>query len=237
MPVAILVIDCNSALQKRPQRSGIERRAQLGIVQRFGLVEQEPSIPIGRGDQRFARCRGQRQRPFQRFGPHQQLVQRRRIEPPQDQHLRSGEQRGVQREAGVFRGRADQRDRALFHERQEPVLLGAVEAVDLVHEQQRALAHLGCGFRFGEGLLEIGDTREHRADRHEPHPHGGGEQPRDGGLAGARRSPQDHAGKLARRDHSPDRPFGSGQVFLPDHVSQDARSQPVSQRRIFARLL
>ncbi|WP_409035240.1 replication-associated recombination protein A, partial [Novosphingobium sp.] len=47
---------------------------------------------------------------------------------------------GVEREAGVLGGRADQRYSAAFNERQKAILLGAVEAVDLVHEQQRAPA-------------------------------------------------------------------------------------------------
>ena len=52
---------------------------------------------------------------------------------------RSGEPGLVQLKRGVLRGGADQRDNAGLHHRQEPVLLRAVEAVDLVDEQQRPL--------------------------------------------------------------------------------------------------
>ncbi len=55
------------------------------------------------------------------------------------QHLRPGQKRGVQLEGGVLGGGADEQDGAVFHMRQEPVLLRLVEAVDLVDEQERAL--------------------------------------------------------------------------------------------------
>ena len=88
---------------------------------------------------------------------------------------------------------------------QEAVLLGAIEAVDLVDEQQGALAGLGHLARLGEDLLQVRDTREHRRQRHEAQADGVGEQAGDGGLAGARRPPQDHRRQLARRDHPADR--------------------------------
>ncbi|KKM84610.1 hypothetical protein LCGC14_1297350, partial [marine sediment metagenome] len=49
------------------------------------------------------------------------------------------EQSGREREAGVLGGGAHQRHRAALDDGQEAVLLRAVEAVDLVHEQQGAL--------------------------------------------------------------------------------------------------
>ena len=150
----------------------------------------------------------------------------------EDQHLRAAEQRGVELEAGVLGRRADQRHRAVLDKGQEAVLLGAVEAVDLVDEQQGSLAHPGRCPGFGEGLLEVGDAREHRADRGEAHAHRVGEQPGDAGLAGARRPPQDHRGQLAGRHHPPDRAFGSGQVLLADHLAERMRAQPVGERRV-----
>jgi hypothetical protein len=94
------------------------------------------------------------------LGAAQQFAQGGRIEPVQDQHLRPAEQRGVEREAGVFGGGADQRDRAVFHHGQEAILLRAVEAVDLVHEQQGAPPGQRHGFGLGEDFLEIGHARK-----------------------------------------------------------------------------
>ena len=53
--------------------------------------------------------------------------------------------------------------RAVFHDRQEAVLLGAVEAMDLVDEQQR-LAAVGAAqlARRLEHLLQVGDAGKHR---------------------------------------------------------------------------
>ena len=59
--------------------------------------------------------------------------------------------------------------------------------------------------RLGEHLLQIRDAREDRRDGDEAHADRVGEQPRDRGLAGAGRPPEDHRGELARRHHPPDR--------------------------------
>ena len=52
------------------------------------------------------------------------------------QHPSARQQSSIELEGRVLRRRADQNDRAVFHDRQEAVLLGAVEAMDLVDEQQ-----------------------------------------------------------------------------------------------------
>ena len=58
----------------------------------------------------------------------------------EDHDLAAGEQRAVQLEGRVLGRGADQDDVAGFDVRQEDVLLRAVEAVDLVEEEDRALA-------------------------------------------------------------------------------------------------
>ena len=154
------------------------------------------------------------------------------VEPAQDQHLAARQERGVEFEARVLGGRADQRDGAVLDVRQEAVLLGAVEAVDLVHEQQGLLPGAGGGARLGENLLEVGDAGEHRRDRDEAQADGIGEQPRDAGLAGAGRPPQDHRGETAGGDHAPDRAVGAGQMLLADDLVEAARPQAVGERRV-----
>ena len=84
------------------------------------------------------------------------------VEPPQDQHLAARQERGVDLEARIFGRRSDQRDGAVLDVGKEAVLLRAIEAMDLVHEQQGLLARAGGGARFGEYLLEIGDSRKDR---------------------------------------------------------------------------
>ena len=56
------------------------------------------------------------------------------------EHLAAREQRRVDRERRVLGGGADQRDRARLDVGQEGVLLRLVEAVDLVDEEDGALA-------------------------------------------------------------------------------------------------
>src|SRR3546814_14545998 len=62
--------------------------------------------------------------------------------------------------------------------------------VNLIDEEQGALARRRHLLGIGEGLSEIGDAREDRRQRCEAHTHGFGEQPRDRRLAGARRPPE-----------------------------------------------
>jgi hypothetical protein len=61
-------------------------------------------------------------------------------QPLEHDDATAGEQRGVELERRVFGRRADEHDVAALDVGQEGVLLGAIEAVDLVDEEQRALA-------------------------------------------------------------------------------------------------
>ena len=70
----------------------------------------------------------------------QDLRDRVLVERLEEKHPGTGQERGVQLEGRVLGGGADQRDGAVLHHGQEGIELGAVEAVDLVHEEQRALA-------------------------------------------------------------------------------------------------
>ena len=232
MPVAVLVIDRHAALQEAAEARRIERFCELRIVERLGLPEQEPSVAIGLRDQSGAGFGSEGEGAFEAFRLLKKGFERGFVEPVQHQNLRAGKQRGVQGEARVLGGRAHQCHHAPFHVGKEAVLLGAVEAVDLVHEQQGLAACLGHLFRLGEGLLQVRHARKHRADRGVAHPDTIGEQARDAGLAGAGRAPQDHAGELARRHHPPDRAFEAGQVLLPDHFGQCCRTQAIGQRRV-----
>ena len=102
-----------------------------------------------------------------RFGAREQLLQRRIVEPAQHQHLAARQQRAVQREGRVLGGGADQRDGARLHDWQEAVLLRAVEAMDFIDEQQRALPGAPPPRRVIERALQVGDAGEHRRELHE----------------------------------------------------------------------
>ena len=136
MALAVLVINRHAALEELRQPRGIERLVEAHIEQCLGLVEQEPPVAVGRRDQRVARGGGDGQGAAHLlFGLVEQRAQRLVIEPVEDQHLRAAEQRGVEFETGILGGRTDQGDGAVLDEGQETVLLGAVEAVYLIHQQ------------------------------------------------------------------------------------------------------
>ena len=145
----------------------------------------------------------------------------------QDQHLCAAEQGGVQRKAGVFGGGADQRDGAALDIGQKAVLLGTVEAVDLVNEQQRATPlQAECALCLGKDAFEVRDPGKYRADGGVAHADAVGQQPGDAGFARARRPPQNRRGQAPRRHHAPDGAFWPGQMFLPDDVGEGGRAQP-----------
>ena len=72
----------------------------------------------------------------------QQLPQVVRVERLEPEQRRAAEQRGGQREVGVLGGGADEDEQAVLDVREQRVLLGLVEAVHLVEEEDRALAAL-----------------------------------------------------------------------------------------------
>ena len=136
MPLAVLVIDRDAPLEELRELRRAERRLDRDIEQGLDLVEQESPVAIGAGEQRLARLGGDGERAVNlRLGAGQQFLERHLVEPVKDQHLAARQQRRVEFEARIFGGRADQGHRAILDERQEAVLLGAIEAVDLVDEQ------------------------------------------------------------------------------------------------------
>ena len=152
---------------------------------------------------------------------------------PQLVELRAREQRRVDLEVGVLGRRADQRQQALLDRRQQRVLLGLVEAVDLVEEEDRRLVadaaallgpldhrpHLGPAGVDGRLLLE-------RAARR------GGDDPRQGRLARPRRPVEDHRMGLARLDRSAQRRARAEQVLLADELVERPGAHPHRQRRL-----
>ncbi len=69
----------------------------------------------------------------------------------QTQQCRAADEGGVAGEEGVLGGRADERDRAAFDIGEEDVLLGLGEPVDLVEEEDGALAFV---LKAGIGLID-----------------------------------------------------------------------------------
>src|SRR5438094_10658417 len=96
MALAILVVDCDTSVQQRGQVGWIERTVELDRKERFGLVEHEAPIAVGRGDQRVARFRSQGERAAdERLGPIEQLAECYRVKTVEDQHLCAVQKGGI----------------------------------------------------------------------------------------------------------------------------------------------
>ena len=81
------------------------------------------------------------------------------LELPQGEDAGAGEQRRDDLERGVLRRRPDEDDRAVLDVGEDDVLLGLVEAVDLVDEEDGALGVHGAPLPGGLGdAAEVGDA-------------------------------------------------------------------------------
>ena len=136
MALAVLVVDWHPAVEQLAELGRAERLLKFDREQSLGLVEDEATVAVRTGDQRIAGFGSDGEGPvLEHFGAADQFLERFMVEPAKDQNLATRQERGVDLEAGVFGRRSDERHRAVLDIGQEPVLLGAVEAVNLVHEQ------------------------------------------------------------------------------------------------------
>ena len=113
---------------------------------------------------------------------------------------------------------------------QKRILLRAIETVHLVDKEQRALAGLAPRAGRVERLLQVGDAGKHRRELLEMQFGGIRQKPRHGGLAGARRSPEDQRAERARLQHARQRAVRPQDVILADDLGERARTHPVRQR-------
>ncbi len=227
-----LVVGRSALLQDARQPLNIERLNLAQVEQDLGHGQQVAAVAIGQSQHGLARLGRQRQGLFhQGLGPVQQQVERGVVEALQHIDLRAGQQGPVQLKAGVLGRGPDQGDDALFDKGQEAVLLGAVEAVDFVNEQKGLLAGRTPHPRGLEGLLQVSDAREDRADRLVFIARRPGQQAGNGRLAGAGRAPQDHGAQAPCLDHPPDRAALTQQVILAHHLVQGLGPQAVGKRR------
>ena len=239
MAVLALVVERRLLLHQPGQRLRVERRTiRLRHVEHgLGEIDQMPAVAVGHGDAGDPRRLVERQAaPDLLLGTLQERFERLMAEPFQHQHLGPRQQGRVEREGRILRGRADQRDRAVLHHRQKAVLLGAVEAVDLVDEQERPAARLTPGTGLLERLLQVGDAGEDRRHLDELEPCLVGQQAGDGGLAGPGRPPQDHRADMPRGEHARQGTLWPEQMVLADDAIEALRPHQVGQRARRARL-
>lgn len=233
MALLRLVVQRGALLDVVGERGGVQRSPGLGLgegVELFGHVEEVAAVAVGHGDQGVAGVVVQGQSVAgEVLGAVEERGQRGFVEALEDEDLGPGQEGAVEFEAGVLRGGADQDDRAVLDVGQEAVLLGAVEAVDLVDEQQGALADgapAACG---GEDLPQLGDAGEGGRHRLEGQVGGVRQEPGNGRLSDAGRPPQDGGAETLLGDHAAQRGVRGQEVVLSDDLVQLGGAQAVGE--------
>ena len=231
MLFARLVVFRGPPHQPRGQRCAVQRLGQGPGRHLLDQVQKRAPVAIGHVQQRLAGIPRQRQGAAQvLFRPLRHALQIGRRQPVQHDHLCPAEQGGVEFERRILSSGPHQQDGAVFHMRQEPILLRLVETVDLIHEQQRALPVRAPDFRLFKDLAQFRHAGENRTDLHEMQVRFRCQQPRDGGLAHARRPPEDQRRQAACGQHRAQGAVRGQHLFLPDHLGQRLWPQPVGQR-------
>ncbi len=150
----------------------------------------------------------------------------------QDDDLAARQQGAVELEGGVLRRRADQHDVSRLGVGQEDVLLRAVEAVDLVQEEDRALLVPGP---HAPGLLEdLAHLLHAGRDRRVRQKERRGlrrDQPGERRLADAGRAPQDQRRNAVLRDRAAQEAVLADHTLGPLDLVQGSGPHAVRQRR------
>jgi len=103
------------------------------LIRLYGKSKCSTAVAVGHALKSFARRRIKRKPSvLYLFGALEQLLDRFLIKGFENQHARTRKQRRIQFERRVFGGGADQNNGAVLHYREKTVLLGAVEAMNLV---------------------------------------------------------------------------------------------------------
>ena len=159
---------------------------------------------------------------------HTDLLRAERVE---HEHAQAREQRAVDLERGILRRRADEREQPALHVRQQCVLLPAVEAMDLIDEEDRARAEHAALLGVGDDLADARDAVGDGAERHELALHIARDETRDRGLAAARRSPEEDRPRVALLDRDAQRLARAEDLLLPGDLIERARPQPRREGR------
>ena len=102
----------------------------------------------------------------------------------------------------------------------------------LVDEEDGASALRGHDLGPLHGFADILDAGKHRRQRNEFGIEAIGHQSRQGGLAHARRPPQDHRMRRARGESQAQRLALADQMALADHLVERPRPHLLGQRRM-----
>ncbi len=142
----------------------------------------------------------------------------------------SGQQCPVDLEVRVLRGGPYQYDSAVFHKGQQIVLLGLVEAMDLIDEKDGALAVHPLDFPgLGHHFLHVLLSGHSGVDLGELGAGGAGDDLGQSGLARARRAVEDDGADLVRLDGPVEQLVPADDVLLPRYLIQGPGAHPGGQ--------
>jgi len=147
----------------------------------------------------------------------------------EDVDLGAGEERGDDFEGGIFGGGADEEDVAGFDVREEGVLLGFVEAVDFVDEDDGAQAGAGFFFGFSHDFFDFFDTAGDGAEGDEFGFGEAGDEARESGLAAAGRAPEEHRTEIVGFDLHAEGFPGAEEFFLADEFVEGAGTHALGE--------
>ena len=114
--------------------------------------------------------------------------------------------------------------------RQKRILLGFVEAMDFIDEDDRPRAVLLGALGIGHDLLDFLDAGEHGGELDELSLGEAGDDLRQGSLARPRRSPENDGADVVAFDLGPQRLARPDQLLLADKFVQRARTHAVGKR-------
>ena len=133
-------------------------------------------------------------------------------------------------EGGIFSGGADEEDVPGFDVREEGVLLGFVEAMDFVNEDDGALAGAGFAFGVGHDFFNFFDAGGDGAEGDEFAFGEARDEAGEGGFAAAGRSPEKHGGEIIGFDLHAEGFAGAEEFFLADEFIEGARTHAFGER-------
>ena len=193
-------------------------------------VEQAAPVAIGKRNQLLSGRFVQHRALGQLSGACQQPAQISVVQRLQHKHRGARQQGRVDFERRVLGGGANEAEQPGLDVRQKSVLLRLVEAVHLVDKQHRGAASAAQRLRLLNRFTDFLHAREHGRQDDEVGLRCAGQQPRQRGLAHARRAPQDHRRQPTRIKGHPQGPARGQQVALAHHFVQGLRPQAFGQR-------
>ena len=149
----------------------------------------------------------------------------------QHKHAAARQQGAVNLEGRVFGRRADEDDAPLLDVGQESILLRLIEAVDFVHEHNRADAEMPVAFRLLHHLPDFLDAAGDGGEVDEVALGLMGDNLRERGFPHARRPPENHGGHQIALNHAAQDFALADQVLLSGKLIEVLRAKALRQRR------